>query len=356
MRRPQVQTMTKLRKWSATEDKLLLSSVNTYLAAGTCPDYRTISKRIPDRSPKQCRERYENSLQPDVKRGEWSLEETILLASIMTQHGQNWAAIKERLTNRTYNAIKKKGRKILGEIIDRNCIPKGSKTKASTNWTQEEFLTLLELHLDSRVSEEKRQDYLFLSLNLRTGRSEAEIERQLLQNCNCDTCSSAFREVLLQDCEVSHDDRLAFKEKWSLWKAEQVLQSLHERKTESPAFSRIRRFSSSSTTSCSSASKRRRTAKQEPRLVLEEEDTISNSDVSISTVSSVMSDLPTIESAFFGIDPAELWLNLRSIQHVTERQPLNQLSCTPLSNFAGDASLKEFDLSFLLAQSSPIVQ
>lgn len=335
--------LPKLRKWSAVEDKLLLTSVNSYLATGACPDYRSISKRIPHRSPKQCRERYENSLQPDVKRGEWSLDETITLATLMTQHGQNWAAIKEQLTNRTYNAIKKKGRKILGEIVDRNCIPKGTNTKASPNWPQKEFKALINLHLDGRIPESKRHDYLFLALNLKTGRSEAEIERQLLQNCNCDRCSEQLSQVFSQDCDVSQDMSTAFKEKWSLWKAGEVLKSLEEKNSEKAPFRGVRRTSSCSMSSTSS--KRRRVIKMESQL---EDDRHSLS------TSSSLGEMPCVEDNFFGLNTSELLLNLQSIQRAAvaaEINPLNQLShvsCTPLSDFQGDASLKEFDLSFLL--------
>lgn len=254
----------KLRKWNATEDRQLLHSVNEYIAVGAAPDYRIIAKKIHHRSPKQCRERYENSLQPDVKRGEWSYDETLTLAKLMTVHGQNWAAVKDQLKTRTYNAIKKKGRKLLGEIVDRNSIPKGTTSKATASWSDSEFSRLLRLHLDQNLAEGKKNDYLYFALMLKSGRSEAEIERRLIQKCCCEDCLRLNKAVLSFEC---HDELMpdvaGFKERWSLWKAAEVVKRLEDN-PEKISYRGTRRASTISTSSgstfatTSTASKRRK--------------------------------------------------------------------------------------------------
>lgn len=219
--------LNKLRKWTESENEQLLILVNEYLAKGNSPDYRNIAKRIIHRSAKQCRERYENSLQPDVKRGEWSFDETLNLARLMSVYGQNWAAVKDQLKTRTYNAIKKKGRKLLGEIVDRHSIPEGTTSKARSNWVSEETNRLLQIHHELVTPGDKQNDYLFLALQLKSGRSEAEVERQLIQKCLCHSCRSLNSEVMAFHCSVEHlPDIAGFKERWSVWKSNQVAEEL----------------------------------------------------------------------------------------------------------------------------------
>lgn len=323
----------KLRKWSAAEDRLLLSNVNEFLSAGETPDYRTIASNISHRSPKQCRERYENSLQPDVKRGEWSFEETLRLGRLMSVHGQNWAAIKTQIPTRTYNAVKKKGRKLLGEIVDRNSIPKGTNSKATSTWSESEFRSLLALHRDESLEFEKANDYLFLALRLRTGRSEAEIERQLIQSCDCATCFDIKEQINAFDTSLVVGDLSKFKDRWSVWKAAEISNKLESGPSTKFGTKSSRRASTISTSSASTMASFESAPKRQRRDFVDTWSTAQ--DFSAIDFNILPLDLPS-ETINFGVDFGAMNFGNQSptLEEVSTATPTN--------------GLKEFDLSFLL--------
>jgi len=65
-----------------------------------------IAERLISRTGKQCRERYHNHLQPDVRKGEWSEEEDRLIIEMQAKLGNQWAKISALLPGRTDNAVK----------------------------------------------------------------------------------------------------------------------------------------------------------------------------------------------------------------------------------------------------------
>ena len=65
-----------------------------------------IAERLISRTGKQCRERYHNHLQPDVRKGEWSEEEDRLIIEMQAKLGNQWAKISAALPGRTDNAVK----------------------------------------------------------------------------------------------------------------------------------------------------------------------------------------------------------------------------------------------------------
>ena len=54
----------------------------------------------------QCRERWHNQLDPNIKRGPWTLEEDQLLLRAHSEHGSKWSLIAKCLPGRTDNSIK----------------------------------------------------------------------------------------------------------------------------------------------------------------------------------------------------------------------------------------------------------
>jgi len=88
--------------WSTTEDKLLKEWVDDEGPT----KWSNCAARIPGRSGKQCRERWHNTLNPDVKKGEWTTEEDRVIFELQSSIGPKWTEIATNLPGRTENSIK----------------------------------------------------------------------------------------------------------------------------------------------------------------------------------------------------------------------------------------------------------
>ena len=88
--------------WTEEEDAAILAAV----AAHGPGKWSSIAARLPGRIGKQCRERWHNHLNPEIKRGAWTPAEDALLIEAHATHGNAWALIARALPGRTDNAIK----------------------------------------------------------------------------------------------------------------------------------------------------------------------------------------------------------------------------------------------------------
>lgn len=88
--------------WSTNEDKLLKEWVD-----GEGPTkWSACAAHIPGRSGKQCRERWHNTLNPEVKKGEWTPDEDRVIFELQSSIGPKWIEIATKLPGRTENSIK----------------------------------------------------------------------------------------------------------------------------------------------------------------------------------------------------------------------------------------------------------
>jgi len=99
-----------LRKgaWSAQEDAWLAERVAEQTARAEERKIRwgLVSKVIPGRTAKQCRERWVNNLNPSISRQPWTPEEDRAVMMLFEQHGPSWVAIAKAMPGRTENGVK----------------------------------------------------------------------------------------------------------------------------------------------------------------------------------------------------------------------------------------------------------
>ena len=90
------------KKFSEQEDYILRNVVNSFGAK----NWRFIASMIPNKTARQCRDRYMNYLAPGFVHSDWTKEEDQLLAARYKEIGPHWAKIQRFFPNRTSNAIK----------------------------------------------------------------------------------------------------------------------------------------------------------------------------------------------------------------------------------------------------------
>ncbi len=153
--------------WSTNEDKLLKEWVDVEGPT----KWSACAVRIPGRSGKQCRERWHNTLNPDVKKGEWTPEEDKVIFELQSSIGPKWTEIAKNLPGRTENSIKNRfystvRRMKINAIKNTTeaesaepCPPPEVKPEEEESTTEKRMLTLVEQmkHLETMMLRTKSE-------------------------------------------------------------------------------------------------------------------------------------------------------------------------------------------------------
>lgn len=109
-------TLKKIGKgsWTKEEDGKLIQLVEEYGHA-----WKKLARSLDGRNGKQCRERFVNHLDADIKKGSWSEEEDKMLLSIQLKYGNKWAFISTLLDGRTACEVKNRFKSISRRVQKR---------------------------------------------------------------------------------------------------------------------------------------------------------------------------------------------------------------------------------------------
>ncbi|OHT11668.1 hypothetical protein TRFO_03890 [Tritrichomonas foetus] len=89
-------------KFTEEEDEIIRKFVEEYGAH----TWTRISPLIPNRTPRQVRERWVNYLSPDISRDPWTQEEDDLIMKLVDKFGKRWSYISRSFNKRTDVSIK----------------------------------------------------------------------------------------------------------------------------------------------------------------------------------------------------------------------------------------------------------
>jgi hypothetical protein len=100
--------------WTTEEDSLLRDwvKVNGSVRWSDC------SKQIQGRNGKQCRERWNNTLDPELKKGKWSYSEDLKIIELYNSLGGKWCQMSAFLPGRSENSIKNRFYSNLRKMIN----------------------------------------------------------------------------------------------------------------------------------------------------------------------------------------------------------------------------------------------
>lgn len=102
------------RKFSPQEDEIIKKIVDT--CGHECWEY--IASILPERNPRQVRDRYMNYLSPLMTNLPWTRMEDDILRSKVSQYGNHWVLISSFFQGRSSNNIKNRWHKVLSKGIE----------------------------------------------------------------------------------------------------------------------------------------------------------------------------------------------------------------------------------------------
>lgn len=133
--------------WTKEEDDKLKKWVEKNKAC----NWTKCSETIPGRSGKQCREHWNNTLNPDLLKGEWTSEEDLLIMIFYKKYDGSWKKIIPIFPKRTENSIKNRFYSQLRKIASKQ--QQMEKKEYSTKYSLKTLIKYL--HIGTKEAKEE---------------------------------------------------------------------------------------------------------------------------------------------------------------------------------------------------------
>jgi hypothetical protein len=101
--------------WTHEEDESIIKYVQEFGDKA----WAGLACILPERTGKQCRERYKNHLDTSVNRSEWTAEEDQKLLQLHETYGNSWTKLASFFEGRTDNCIKNRWNSAIKKRVDR---------------------------------------------------------------------------------------------------------------------------------------------------------------------------------------------------------------------------------------------
>lgn len=140
--------------WSTPEDDLLVKLINKGGEKwGQISNIlnKEIHNNLKIRSGKQCKERWNNYLNPNVNRGPWTEFEDAEILRHFRVHAKKWSVIAKLVENRTESAVKNRIKSLL------NKIKQNLATLDDLNTGIDEFIRVNQIKGEAKVEVEKEE-------------------------------------------------------------------------------------------------------------------------------------------------------------------------------------------------------
>lgn len=136
----------KTKPWTHEEDFALIDLVSEFGIKKWAKISKAINEKFNSgRKGKSCRERWNNHLNPEINKGEWTYEEDLKLMYEFRVLGKKWSMISKALVGRTENTVKNRWKTLMNSV----------QHTVGFNKNYYEITELLILHLKKIIDEKK---------------------------------------------------------------------------------------------------------------------------------------------------------------------------------------------------------